>query len=934
MIVPAGAAGGVGGGGGGFGSPSHHHMGLEPQPGIVPNAAARAGIPQLGSPDGVIPPPPAGMVYGQPPMASPMMMHQQQHQVPPQGVPPQFLHPQQMHGMPTPGGGGPGSFVHPGATPMGAPPGMIPGMTPGSVHRRATMPTPMRTPSRGGGGAAHGIVPNGVFPNGMPNGMPIHPQQLQQLLQQQQQQQQQQLYPPYGTLPRGGPQSSSRHHRQRRRGGRKHASMDDHDFDPDEPPSDDDDEEGGRGRGIHPRIVPVASTHAQGRNPIPNPPRSIPVPVFPQQQQQLSADGSILVNSPEEKRPPSPVKVPPNPLPVPPKDMKVENNSLSAELAAAADAVKRAREGTELARNKVIARYEADAWRAAGVPIMEDADAAADKDHEKDPQVPLIPGVTGPSVLGSKNRGGTLREKEKERKSRQKEYVLGNVKTRRKSKSRSRSRVRGAKPGDSDYDDEEDDEEYGGRGKDRDSTDGQQQGPVSLAAGFTSLLKRMSTKHKSGAPPPVAPKPAKRGSKQVPPRPPPPAMHNSFDVPEEDGVHPRSVFKRPPNANINDVANPNGPMANGIGPIVNGQQFVYPHTAGQTGMQMPIFDQQTGEFYDPVSGNWWNPNTRKYYRHRAASIGPTGEREGEKGKGPGRGFVSMIKRWTTMTAPDDQPKPITTQLVFPRNPGATAGLKGVKATGNVPPVGGKDGRRSHQQPRVSILPDHPHNLAGSRHTRARTMSTGAGERSRTPWPGAGGSRFTANGNQSAFFTPNGVVPGGAATWGPQSAATGRRGQPASKVYFSRLKDPYGAFRLDSEHFVQWGGIEAPTAVHWLESGKFERVRTGLGALGMETGWTRPSLQPRTKSGGGMKGKLKSLLGGGGSSASLGDGVKRARQEYVSARTEESEAVLRARSPKELHHIVANFTLEGRIRADWNRIWEDKVSSFQSSGGVF
>lgn len=145
------------------------------------------------------------------------------------------------------------------------------------------------------------------------------------------------------------------------------------------------------------------------------------------------------------------------------------------------------------------------------------------------------------------------------------------------------------------------------------------------------------------------------------------------------------------------------------------------------------------------------------------------------------------------------------------------------------------------------------------------------------------------------------------------------------IYFSRKKDPYGAFRLDADYPVSWGGLEAP-ALNWFESGKFENVTTGLGSLGMGTGWTRPSTQAGDVTGRGSSGKrgakrlLRGFLGGKKSE----EGLKNSRMEYARARTEYSEMVLRARGAREVDRLVSQFTLEGAQREDWAQVYRPKL----------
>ena len=566
-------------------------------------------------------------------------------------------------------------------------------------------------------------------------------------------------------------------------------------------------------------------------NPIPQPPRTIPVPVIP-------PNRPVIVDSPPATRigldapPPIPPKPPPNPLPAPPKAV-IENAQKSAALAAAAEDVKRAKERTERARDKAIARLEADTWAAAGVPVGVTEDG--------EPHVPLIPGATAPAILSNVERG---RKNEEE---------------------------------------------------------GEQHKPL---GGLTSLLKRMSTRRgPEGPPPPVAPKPAKRVSTQPTQRPSMPT-YNSSNVPRDEGVFPRGAGLRL-SASMSHL-----PLATELGQVANEDRFVYPHTPGiQTPMQ---YDPQTQEYFDPSNGLWWNPNTRKYYNRRAATLTAQPPKRGTGKEKEGGGLLSMIKRWTTNTAPDHQPKPITAQLVLPAQPGAAAGLKGVKAVGSVPPI-----RKSMMQQQIAIYPDHQQALNGRR----RANSAVGSKRGTLPWgfpPGTAGAIPSQSGvmpNDAVHPWPPGMTPAGVA-----AASAGVSRVPSANVYFSRKTELYGGFRLDSAHPVNWGGVEAPTALHWFESGRFENVGTGLGAAGMETGWTMPStLGLRFDGDFGKTSRFFKALGKGGD-----EGSKKARMEYIRARTEESEHILRLRTARDIQVASTRSQLEGHERRDWLRVWQTKL----------
>jgi hypothetical protein len=557
--------------------------------------------------------------------------------------------------------------------------------------------------------------------------------------------------------------------------------------------SEDEEEEGIIPRG---RPAPVSGMS----NPLPQPPRVLPVPA-------VSPAGSILVDSPPA---PPREKPPPNPLPVPPKAV-ISTSQTSRELEAAAEEVKRAKDRTEHAKAKAIARLEADTWRAAGVPIAE---------TEGDPVVPLIPGVTVPGVLPNARREPTTQRDE----------------------------------------------------------GSHHHNPLS------SLLKRMSTRHRtnpSGEPPPVAPKPPRRDSRPPPPRPPPMPTHNSGDMPMEDAIIPRSSKRGSAM-----------PFITNVGPVVNGQQFVIPHNhRAQVHMRL---DPATGEYFDPTSGLRWDPTTRKYYHKQAGIIPPLG-RKNEKDRGSGS-LMSMIKRWTTNTAPDDQPKAITTQLVLPSQPGATAGLKGVKAVGTVPPFLNRQPRMS-QQPPARIFEDTP-----KTGPRRRTLSA---SESRRPWD------FPRGPSDNGISAINDSHP-----WTPAGQSASR--VPSANIYFSRKRDAYGGFRLDSDHPVIWAGIAAFTALNWFESGKFERPGTGLGAGGLESGATFPSRMQPTHGNDTRRSFLRGIMG------RSDQGIKNAKLEYASARTQESDFILKLKDRRQIDHTVAEFRMSGRERHDWDAIWRYKV----------
>ncbi|CAG7848701.1 SubName: Full=Uncharacterized protein {ECO:0000313/EMBL:CCA69077.1} [Serendipita indica DSM 11827] len=612
-----------------------------------------------------------------------------------------------------------------------------------------------------------------------------------------------------------------------------------------------------------------ASSRQEHHNPLPEPPRILPMP-------DVSPDGSIRVDSPPATnpfgKPEPPPKPPPNPLPVPPKSIIAEKNA-SAELEAANEAVKRAKEQTELAKAKAIQRLEAEAWREAGVPIGGD---------EENPVVPLIPGVTAPGVLPTAAEPPVTRKKARPTTIKKGEMVMSNVKTRKR--------------GEESEEEEEEQEEEKPHG--------------TIASGIGSLFKRISTRHRpeapNGPPPPVAPKPPpKRGSKQPPPRPPPLPTHNSFDMPPNEPIIPRGTKRSTIDAPFRSQVITAGPTPTAQGFPANGQPMSF---QAKPGMQhQPIYDPSTQEWYDPTSGQWWNPNTRKYYHKRAATVAPyVSGVKGEKEKGGG-GLMSMLKRWTTNTAPDDQPRPITAQLIMPGSQ--------------------RDG--APQQP-IVVLPDHPH----SGRQRRRTVSAGE---SGMPISWYGSRQRRQSGRTSTQTHQRPQIP----PWGYGPHATpldGQTGLPTDmmmggppghvgqgNIYFSRKKDPYGAFRLDADYPVSWGGLEAP-ALNWFESGKFENVTTGLGSLGMGTGWTRPSTQAGDVTGRGSSGKrgakrlLRGFLGGKKSE----EGLKNSRMEYARARTEYSEMVLRARGAREVDRLVSQFTLEGAQREDWAQVYRPKL----------
>ena len=680
-------------------------------------------------------------------------------------------------------GYGPG-MSQPGMMPQGmTPQGMIPrGMTPQGMMPRRTTP--------------QGMMPQGMMPQGMMPQPGMRPHLSD---------------PAYHHME--GSQRQHRHKKRRRHRGESSSSASSS-------------EEG---------IVPDAR-YGGNPNPLPQPPRAFPVPAVPA----VSPNGSILVDSPPatgitmDAPPPIPPKPPPNPLPTPPKSI-IGDAQKSAALLAAADDVRRAKERTERARDKAIARLEADTWEAAGVPI------GVNEDGER--YVPLIPGKTAPAVYS-------------------------NVGKRKKKEE-------------SDEEEEEDEEHHNALG------------------GLTSLLKRMSTRHKTSAvPPPVAPKPDKapRASKQFQSRPSMMPTHNSDHIPREEGIFPRGTkFGR--SMSVSHL-----PLSNEKRQTVDPNHFTYPHTPGlQTPMQ---YDEQTQEYFDPTNGLWWNPNTRKYYNRRAPAVVGAPAKDGAKKEGGG--LRSMIKRWTTNTAPDHQPKPITAQLIIPKQPGATVGLKGGRVVSTAPSA-----RKSMQQPRISVFPDHSQALG---HGRSRTTSALDPSRGAMPW---GFPPGTANDDQP------GAVPNG---WPPTSrqAAMAAAAAPVSQVpqanvYFSRKSDVYGGFRLDSSHAISWGGVDAPTAEHWFESGRYENVGTGLGADGMGSGWTFPSTKGLRAGGGRKRSRFLKALGKGSDERQKG-----ARLEYARARTEYSESIMRLRTSREIQVASATAQLSGVERRDWQQVWPTKL----------
>jgi predicted NAD-dependent protein-ADP-ribosyltransferase YbiA (DUF1768 family) len=164
--------------------------------------------------------------------------------------------------------------------------------------------------------------------------------------------------------------------------------------------------------------------------------------------------------------------------------------------------------------------------------------------------------------------------------------------------------------------------------------------------------------------------------------------------------------------------------------------------------------------------------------------------------------------------------------------------------------------------------------------------------------------------------PRGVTPAAMA-----AATAGVSQVPAANVHFSRKTDVYGGFRLDSGHLVSWGGVEGATALHWFESGRFEHIGTGLGAEGMGTGWTFPSTMGLRAGLGGRGGKASrffKVLGKG------DEGLKKSRLEYVRAKTEESEYIMRLRTSREIQLASTNARLEGFERRDWQQMWRTKL----------
>lgn len=717
-----------------------------------------------------------------------------------------MMTPGSMSGMPRSAGMHPGMMPTPGMPPGMMPtPGMPPGMHPGMMSGMppGMMPTPgMSTPG----------MPPGMHP-GMPPGMMPQPGMM----------------PHLGDPMYQQTEGSQRRHKQQQR--RRHRG---------DSSSSAESSDG---------VVPDPR-YGGNANPLPQPPRVMPVPTAPPA---VSPNGSILVDSPPATgrtvdAPPIPPKPPPNPLPVPPKAV-IEDAEKNAALQAAAEEVKRAKERTERARDKAIARLEADTWAAAGIPVGINEDG--------EPHVPLIPGRTAPAAYSN-----VPKSKKKEE-----GVVYSNVKKRR---------------GNEEDDDDEDEEEH-----------------HHALGGLTSLLKRMSTRHRADRPPPpVAPKPPKpaRASKEVPHRAPTLPTYNSGNIPREEGIFPRGSG-RGRSMSVSHL-----PSTNQYGPVVNGQQYAHPH---QPGVQLPMqYDPHTQEYFDPSNGLWWNPNTRKYYNRRAANLATAAPKKGGKEKG---GLMSMIKRWTTNTAPDAQPKPITAQLVLPTQPGATAGLKGVKAVGTVPPV-----RKSMQQQRINVYADHPQALG---HDRSRSTSAVPSKRGTVPWGFPPGSMAD---NQQPGVLPNGW-PSGVTPEAMAAASAPVSHIPQANVYFSRKNDVYGGFRLDSSHPISWGGVNAPTAEHWFESGRFENVGTGLGAEGMGTGWTFPSTLGLHANSGRKGGRFLKVLGKG-----TDEGLKKSRVEYARARTEESEFIMQLRTSRDIQVASTNAQLEGAERRDWPQVWRKKL----------
>lgn len=634
-------------------------------------------------------------------------------------------------------------------------------------------PGPQMPPSSIPMGTPFGMPPS-VPPSIGRTPMPVHPNM-----------------PPPNGWPRPPPSHHRRHHRRRQ-------------------DSDDDESE----EAIIPRLHPAsaASGPPPGSNPLPQPPRVIPAPA-------VNPEGSILVDSPPAPR--ERPKPPPNPLPAPPKQVNA-TSQISPELEAANEEVKRARERTELAKTKAVARAEAEAWRAAGIPIAGD---------EETPVVPLIPGVTAPGALPAQNTKKELPAAPAPAPASAPAPAPAPVVTEMKD-------------------------------------EGNGHNPLS------SLLKRMSTRRQTttsmAEPPPVAPKPPKRRSKPPPPMPPPMPTHNSGDMPDDEGIVPRSSKRTT-----------KGPYISRIGPVVNGQQFVFPYS--HQDQDNILFHPERGEYFDKTNGTWWNPETRQYYHGDASAIPPI-SKKGDKDKKHNSGLIATIRRWTSHTAPDHQPKPITTQYVLPRERGDTEGLKGAKALGPVPPLRpmtAKDPRGSHQPM--------PPSLYRPRHgPRRRTVSAS----------GATGRAWDFPNANNAFDASR---------------------SPQANIYFSRIQDHYGAFRLDSPHSVSWAGISARSALNWYESGRFERPRMGLGAPGLDTGSTYPSHMPWPQRPGGSGGRFfKGLLG------KEDEATKKAKQEYSMARTEESEVVLRLQDWRDINRAVAEFKMSGRERADWPQVWRFKV----------
>ncbi|KAG8856101.1 hypothetical protein FRB91_001275 [Serendipita sp. 411] len=511
-----------------------------------------------------------------------------------------------------------------------------------------------------------------------------------------------------------------------------------------------------------------------GTNPLPQPPRILPVP-------EVHANDAIRVDSPpvpgdDDDRPAPPPKPPPNPLPPPPKHVGSSTDgggsTLADELAAAAEEVKRAKERTELARAKAIQRLEADTYRAAGVPIGGD---------EENPVVPLIAGVTVPGILPTGNASAAEEERRKKRRKHSRErsngkrlttgapkevMVFSNVKTRRRKGGHDEE----GESTDEDGDDEEDER--------RD--EGHSHNPI--AAGIGSLLKRISTRnnkpqdhhhdqngngngygygYQNGGtrrppPPPPPPKPApKRGALKRPTMP----THNSYDMPEEEGIVPRNAKRMVMGGNNNQpFRSQTISAANGANMIAGGDAgggtgqypFVQPRVPGA---QIPMqYDPATQEWFDPSNGMWWNPNTRKYY-HKRSTVPTVPASKHKKEGSNGGGLISMLKRWTTNTAPDHQPKPITAQLIMP------GGIR----------------RKSFQQQPVAMLANHPHAVAAQQQRgggpRRRTISAGEmsrmgmgdGEGGNGPWyhPSANANRrMTADQMRDGSGRGRGMLPWG------------------------------------------------------------------------------------------------------------------------------------------------------------------------------